>query len=56
MEEIGGERESLRSFAVVMRGTPKDFQDLLDLAKAAGLYVVYTKTSRQKLIISEEAF
>jgi len=42
-----------RSFAVVIRGHPDDFAWLMKQAKAAGLYIVYTRTSYQKLVIEE---
>lgn len=45
-----------RSFAIVMRGGPQDFVELLNLAKASGLFVVYSKSSHQKLIVQEVPF
>lgn len=42
-----------RTFAIIVRGCPEDFKALVDQARASGLYVVYTKTSFQKLILEE---
>jgi hypothetical protein len=41
------------SFAIVIRGHPDDFAWLKKQVKAAGLYIVYTRTSYQKLVIEE---
>ena len=45
-----------RTFAMVVRGHPDDFARLVQLAKSADLYVVFTKTSFQKLVIEEVPF
>ena len=45
-----------RSFAVIMRGHPDDFVMLCNQAKAAGLFIVYTKTSHMKLEVREVPF
>lgn len=54
-EEITNERrgEGRKSFAIIMRGHSDDFQSLIDHAKTAGLYVVFTKTSSEKLVVQE---
>jgi hypothetical protein len=36
-----------------VRGQPEDFQWLIDQAKIGGLYVVFSKSSSQKLVIEE---
>ena len=51
--ELKNEGTGRKSFALVVRGTPDDFQWLIDQAKIAGLYVVFSKSSSQKLIIEE---
>lgn len=48
-----GREEGRKSFAIILRGHPDDFQFLIDHAKAVGLYVVFTKTSSEKLMIQE---
>jgi hypothetical protein len=45
-----------RSFAIVMRGHPDDFILLCEQAKAAGLFIVFTKTSYMKLDVREVPF
>lgn len=42
-----------RTFAIVVRGEPDDFQWLVEQAKIADLYVVYTKSTFQKLLVEE---
>ncbi len=54
--EVVGERRSRRSFALVVRGEPEDFQWLLDQARIVGLYVVYSKSSTQRLVVKEEGW
>jgi len=49
-------KKSYKSFALILRGTPEDFLQLMELAKASGLFVVYSKTSYMKLVISEAPF
>ena len=56
MEEINQERMGRKTFAIVMRGHPDDFLLLLQQAKAAGLYVVFSKSSTNKLIIEEASW
>jgi len=51
--EINKEGTGRKSFALICRGDPSDFQWLIDQAKIAGLFVVYSKSSSQKLIIEE---
>ena len=53
MEEV---RRGNRTFAIILRGYPEDFGKLVNEAKAMGLYVVFTKTSFQKLVIEEVPF
>lgn len=48
--------EKMRSFAMVCRGTPEQFTELAEHAKRLGLYIVYTRTSFQKLKIQEIPF
>lgn len=46
-----------RTFAVVLKGEPTDFQQWLEAAKAYGLYVIFSKSSRTgKLIVKEECW
>ena len=40
-----------RTFALIVRGEPDDFQWLVEQAKIANLYVVYTKSTFQKLLV-----
>jgi len=60
MEELNAQRELAderkRSFGIVLRGRPDDFAWLVDQAKAAGLYVVFTKTSHLKIVLKEVPF
>jgi hypothetical protein len=51
-----GREGSRKSFAIILRGHPDDFQFLIDHAKAVGLYVVFTKTSSEKLVVQEVPF
>lgn len=44
-----------KTYAVVLRGLPQDFQAWIDQAKIYDLFVVYTKTSHQRLRVIEEA-
>ena len=53
MEEVRGAN---RTFAIVLRGYPEDFGKLVNEAKVLGLYVVFTKTSFQKLVVEEVPF
>ena len=50
MEEL---KETRKSFALVLRGEPEDFMSLVSQAKAAGLYIVFTKTSNHRLFVEE---
>lgn len=45
-----------KSFAIVLRGSPDNFMQVVEQAKAAGLYVVYTKSSYLKLVVQEVPF
>ena len=60
IEKVNSERNSTgerkRSFAIVLRGDPTDFAWLLDQCRAAGLYVVYSKSSQHKLEVREAPF
>ena len=49
-------KKSTKSFALIMRGQPADFVLLCDLAKANGLFIVYTKSSHMKLEVKEVPF
>jgi len=49
-------RRDFKSFALIMRGSPEDFIQLTELAKAAGLFIVFSKTSYMKLMIQEVPF
>lgn len=51
--EEGKER---KTFALICRGDPEDFSWLIEQAKIGGLYVVFTKTSHQKLIVEEASW
>jgi hypothetical protein len=58
MHKISDEthRRDFKSFGIILRGSPEDFLQLTELAKAAGLFIVFTKTSYLKLMISEAPF
>lgn len=43
-----------RTYAVVIRGLPPDFQQWVEAARTYDLMVVYTKTSHYKLRVVEE--
>ena len=46
-----------RVFGVVLKGYPADFQMWVDAAKAYGLYVIFSKSTRVgRLILKEEAW
>jgi len=45
-----------RTFALIVRGDPADFPGLLEQARAYGFYIVYTKSSFQRLIVEEVPF
>ncbi len=47
------ENVSRKTFALVVRGHPGDFMFLVEHAKAVGCYVVFTKTSSEKLVVQE---
>ena len=51
--ELKNEGTGRKSFALVVRGTPEDFQWLIEQARIVGLYIVFSKSSTQKLIIEE---
>jgi hypothetical protein len=51
--EVTEERTGRKSFAVVVRGYPDDFSWLLEQARVAGLYIVFSRSSNQKLIVEE---
>jgi hypothetical protein len=53
MDEVTEEGRGRKSFAVVVRGYPDDFAWLLDQAKVVGLYVVFSRSSTQKLVVQE---
>lgn len=49
--------EGNRVFGIVCKGFPTDFQMWLDSAKAYGIYIVFSKSTRTgKLVIKEEAW
>lgn len=50
----GNNGNGRRAFAAVVKGEPYDFQQWLDSARAYGLFVVYSKTSKKKLVFHEE--
>lgn len=56
MQELSEEGKGRKSFAIVVRGHPDDFQWLLEQARTAGLYVVYSRSSDQKLVVKEEVW
>ena len=43
-----------RVFGVVLKGHPADFQMWLDSAKAYGLYIVFSKSTRTSKLVIEE--
>lgn len=47
------ERANRKTFALIVRGQSDDFLQLVEHAKASGLYVVYTKTSNAKIVVQE---
>lgn len=51
-----GSEERRRTFGLVLRGRPEDFSWLVERAKEAGLYIVFTKTSFQKIVLKEVPF
>jgi hypothetical protein len=53
LEELTEEGKGRKSFAVVVRGYPDDFSWFLEQARIVGLYVVYSRSSNQKLVIQE---
>ena len=53
MDQITEDVRGRKSFALVVRGYPDDFAWLVEQAKIVGLYVVYSKSSIQKLLIEE---
>jgi hypothetical protein len=54
--EVTEEGKGRKSFAVVVRGHPDDFAWFLEQARIVGLYIVFSKSSSQKLIIEEVAW
>ncbi|MFW9943943.1 MAG: hypothetical protein ACFFB7_03010 [Candidatus Sifarchaeia archaeon] len=56
MNIIDEVNRSHRSFALVIRGNPDDFANLMQMAKRNGLFIVYSKTSHLKLMIQEVPF
>jgi hypothetical protein len=46
-------RRDFKSFAIILRGSPEDFLQLTEMAKAAGLFIVFTKTSHLKIMLQE---
>ena len=56
MEINKGVKSGRSAFAVIMKGETEDFIKLVEMAKAHGLYIVYTKTSFMKLVVKEEPF
>lgn len=55
-EILENSRGSKKSFALIVRGYPEDFDHLVQLAKVNGLYVIYMKTSHLRLVVEEVAF
>jgi len=53
MGEIIKEGTGRKSFALVVRGQPDDFAWLVEQARIVGLYVVFSKSSSQKLVVEE---
>jgi len=49
-------RRDFKSFGIILRGSPEDFLQLTELAKAAGLFIVFTKSSYMKLMLQEVPF
>lgn len=56
-EEIVDDRGSRRkTFAVVCKGDPNDFADVVERMKAHGLYIVYTRASSKRLVVKDEEY
>ncbi|MGD0056354.1 MAG: hypothetical protein ABSB83_00670 [Methanomassiliicoccales archaeon] len=53
MPELTEEGRGRKSFALVVRGYPDDFSWLIEQAKIVGLYIVFSKSSTQRLIVEE---
>ena len=51
--ELSEEKNKRKTFALVVRGDADDFAWLVQQARIAELYVVFSKSSFQKLIIEE---
>jgi len=51
--ELIEEGKGRRTFAIILRGKTDDFAWLVEQAKATGLYIVFSRTSYQKLVIQE---
>jgi hypothetical protein len=51
--EINEEGKGRKSFALVVRGYPEDFSWLLEQARIVGLYIVFSRSSNQKLLVEE---
>jgi hypothetical protein len=51
--ELLEEKNKRKTFALIVRGDPDDFQWLVEQARIAELYVVFTKSSFQKLLVKE---
>jgi hypothetical protein len=51
--EVTEEMSDRKSFAVVVRGYPEDFAWLLEQARIVGLYIVFSRSSNQKLVVEE---
>ncbi len=51
--ELIEEGKGRKSFAIVVRGHPDDFAWLLEQARIVGLFVVYSRSSNQKLLVEE---
>jgi len=51
--ELMEERANRKTFALIVRGQSGDFLQLVEHARASGLYVVYTKTSDAKIVVQE---
>jgi hypothetical protein len=51
--EITEEGKGRKSFALVVRGYPEDFSWLLEQARIVGLYIVFSRSSNQKLLVEE---
>jgi hypothetical protein len=52
-QELLEKGKGRRTFALVVRGYPEDFAGLVEQAKIYGFYVVFTKSSTQRLVIEE---